>query len=83
MHSGMNFLLSKSCSDGWLLYREEFHPNIDTAVLKAHEYVRSIHNISIERSWRRLRMDWGDNAVTVYEAAIEDGRYQPSDPVHL
>jgi hypothetical protein len=63
--------------------REEFHPDIDAAVLKAHEYVRSIHNISIERSWRRLRMDWGDNAVTVFRAGIEDGSYQPSDPVHL
>lgn len=57
-----------------------FHPDFDLTELPAHMYVRSIHNISIERSWLRLRLDWGDNMVIFFKKGIEDGMYNPDDP---
>lgn len=65
-----------------LLIREIFHPDFDLAELPAHVYLRSVHNISIERSWLRLRLDLGDNAVLVFEKGKDDGIYNPDDPQH-
>lgn len=62
-----------------LFCRDKYHPEIDSAILKAHEYVRSVRNISVERSWLRLRLDWGNNAVAVFQEGITNGIYQPSD----
>jgi hypothetical protein len=60
--------------------RDKYHSEIDSVVLKAHEYVRSVRNISVERSWLRLRLDWGNNAVAVFQEGINNGIYQQSDP---
>ena len=62
--------------------REIFHPDFDLAGLPAHIYLRSVHNISIERSWLRLRLDWGDNAVIAFEKGKDDGIYNPDDAQH-
>ncbi|KAF8639055.1 hypothetical protein AX17_001751 [Amanita inopinata Kibby_2008] len=59
--------------------REILHPDIDIQEFPAHVYLRSVHNISIERSWLRLRLDWGDNAVIVFEKGKEDGIYNPDN----
>lgn len=59
--------------------REIFHPDFDGRELPAHVYLRSVHNISVERAWLRLRLDWGDNAVLVYEKGEEEGWYNPHD----
>jgi hypothetical protein len=50
--------------------------------LPAHIYIRSIHNITIERSWLRLRLDFGDNAVLHFNQGIEEGIYNPDNPEH-
>ncbi|KAF7986909.1 hypothetical protein HWV62_12687 [Athelia sp. TMB] len=59
--------------------RAIFHPDFDLDTLPAHVYLRSVHNISIERSWLRLRLDWGDNVVLFFNKGIEDGLYNPNN----
>ncbi|KIK51884.1 hypothetical protein GYMLUDRAFT_78053 [Collybiopsis luxurians FD-317 M1] len=55
--------------------REIFHPECSLEELPAHIYLRSVHNISIECSWLRLRLDFGDNAVLFFNRGIEDDHY--------
>lgn len=57
-----------------------FYPEYSIDELAAHIYLRSVHNISIERSWLRLRLDWGDNVVIFFNKGIEDGVYNPNNP---
>lgn len=45
--------------------------------------MRSVHNISIERSWLRLRLEFGDNAVVAFAVGEEDGIYQPHVVEHV
>ena len=54
----------------------------DSNELPAHVFLHSVHNVSIERSWLRLRLEVGDNAVIAFEKGIEDGIYRVSDPAH-
>jgi hypothetical protein len=58
---------------------------INSGILPPHVYVRSIHNIVIERSWLRLRFDWGDAAVVAFEAGMVDPNiaYNKDDPKQL
>jgi hypothetical protein len=63
-----------------LVYSIIFHPDFNLDELPAHVYLWSVHNISIERSWLRLRLDWGDNIVLFFYKGIEDGLYNPDDP---
>ena len=62
--------------------REIFHPDMDLTELPAHIYLRSVHNISIERSWLRLQLEWGDNAVLTFEKGKDEGIYNPDNPKH-
>lgn len=55
---------------------------MDLTELPAHIYLRSVHNISIERSWLRLRLEWGDNAVLAFEKGKDEGIYNQHDPEH-
>ncbi|KIM46705.1 hypothetical protein M413DRAFT_440291 [Hebeloma cylindrosporum] len=55
--------------------RSTLFPEYDGETLPPHSYVRSVHNIAIERSWLRLRLDWGNNAVIVFKNGIKDGKY--------
>ena len=61
---------------------ESFHPDIDPTETPAHVYVRSIHNIAVERSWLRLRLEFGDNAVIVFKQGEDDGVYLAHIPEH-
>lgn len=65
-----------------MLHSDAFHPDLDSVETPAHVYARSVHNISIERAWLRLRMELGDSAVTVFKKAEEDGTYLPHIPEH-
>ncbi|THU96679.1 hypothetical protein K435DRAFT_858310 [Dendrothele bispora CBS 962.96] len=62
--------------------REIFYPECPTDELPAHVYLRSVHNISVERSWLRLRLNLGDNAVSFYHQGIDAGIYNPNDANH-
>lgn len=59
--------------------RSIFYPEYDIGELAARVYLRSVHNISIERSWLRLRLDWGDNVALFFNKGIEDGIYNDND----
>ncbi len=56
--------------------------DISNDEIPAHRYVRSVHNIAIERSWLRLRLDFGDNMVQSFEKGEHMGIYKPADPDH-
>ncbi|PPQ94879.1 hypothetical protein CVT25_004622 [Psilocybe cyanescens] len=63
--------------------REIFFSDCDIAVVRAYEYLRSIHNVAIERSWLRLRVDFGDNAVIEYQKGPPFVNFDAEDPLHL
>lgn len=63
-------------------FREVFAADLDANLLPAHIYMRSVHNITIERSWLRMRLDFGDNAVLFFSKGVEDGVYNKDDPEH-
>jgi hypothetical protein len=46
--------------------------------LPAHRFLKSIHNITIERGWLRVRVQWGDNVKVFWEAGEEI--YNDMDP---
>ncbi|KAJ6505041.1 hypothetical protein C8R45DRAFT_1051009 [Mycena sanguinolenta] len=60
--------------------RDMFHPVLSEAGIQAHNYLRSVHNISVERTWLRLRLEFGDNAVLNFRQGIEDLKYDADDP---
>ncbi|KAJ7161620.1 hypothetical protein C8R46DRAFT_1164479 [Mycena filopes] len=60
--------------------RQQFHADIDSAEIPPHVYLRSVHNVSVERQWLHLRMDFGDSCVVTFNQGINDGRYNSSDP---
>jgi len=59
--------------------REILHPEYCSNELPAHVFLRSVHNVSIERSWLRLRMGLGDNAIKWFEYGINEGMYNQYD----
>ena len=60
--------------------RELFFPGLDADELPAHVYLRSVHNISIERSWLRLRLDFGDTAIAAFgRGQVEFGYNDQND----
>ena len=65
-----------------IFWSESFHPNIDSRETPAHEYVRSVHNIAVECSWLRLRLEFGDSAVICFKKGQEDGIYLSHIPGH-
>ncbi|KIK32618.1 hypothetical protein CY34DRAFT_18913 [Suillus luteus UH-Slu-Lm8-n1] len=58
--------------------REIFSPNLSTDELPAHRFLKSVHNITIERGWLRVRVQWGDNVKVFWEAGEEI--YNDMDP---
>lgn len=61
-------------------YSSIFHPEYLPHELPAHVYLRSVHNISIERAWLHLRLDFGDNAVIAFEKGALEHGYNDQDP---
>jgi hypothetical protein len=55
------------------------HPDFEG--LPAHRYLRSVHNIAIERLWLRLKLDFGNNAE--FERGVADGLYDSEDSEQL
>lgn len=52
-------------------FREMFAGHLDINNLPAHRFIKSIHNITIERGWLRVRLQWGDNVKAFWEAGAE------------
>ncbi|KAK7055718.1 hypothetical protein R3P38DRAFT_2848678 [Favolaschia claudopus] len=61
------------------MLRNHYHPQYDAPETPAHVYLRSVHNVSVERSWFRLRLDFGDNAVLKFVEGSVQGWYQDDD----
>ncbi|KAG1750783.1 hypothetical protein EDB19DRAFT_1893324 [Suillus lakei] len=58
--------------------REIFSPNLPTDKLPAHRFLKSVHNITVERGWLCVRVQWGDNMKIFWEASEEI--YNDMDP---
>lgn len=61
---------------------EILHPEYCSNELPAHVFLRSVHNVTIERSWLRLRMGFGDNAILWFEHGINEGIYNQHNEAH-
>ncbi|KAJ7200544.1 hypothetical protein GGX14DRAFT_372082 [Mycena pura] len=86
-HGGMPLQTTTDCgAETTELYaivtalRALYHSEYDPELLPAHVYLRSVHNISVERSWYRLRLDFGDNAVLHFQEGTIQGWYRAHDP---
>jgi hypothetical protein len=66
----------------FLVVSEILHPEYCSNELPAHVFLRSVHNVTIERSWLRLRMGLGDNAIEWFERGINEGVYDQHDPAN-
>ena len=60
--------------------REVFASHLSVSEIPAHKYLKSVHNITIERGWLRLRLQWGDNVKVYWDAGI--GVYVAENPAH-
>ena len=74
----LHFILSLSHFQ-FCCYRAPLFPEYDGETLPAHSYVRSVHNIVIEWSWLCLHLDWGNNAVLVFNDGITERKYNPDN----
>ncbi|KAG6875699.1 hypothetical protein C0993_007920 [Termitomyces sp. T159_Od127] len=61
---------------------EIFHSDIQLNELPAHIYLQSVHNIIVEHSWGHLQLDWGKNAVDVFEKGMIEGWYNNNNRNH-
>ncbi|KAF7362207.1 hypothetical protein MVEN_00566900 [Mycena venus] len=88
-YGGVPLQTTTDCgSETTLLYgivnaiRDMFHPGLKEAQIQAHNYLRSVHNIAVERTWLRLRLEFGDTAVLNFNQGIADLKYDNADPDH-
>ncbi|GJJ06727.1 hypothetical protein Clacol_000923 [Clathrus columnatus] len=61
--------------------RETFAPHLGEDAPPAHRFLHSVNNITIERGWLQLRLQWGDNVKIYWEAG--EGIYHPQDLKHF
>ncbi|KIJ48438.1 hypothetical protein M422DRAFT_247775 [Sphaerobolus stellatus SS14] len=59
------------------ILREIFSPELVDGEIPAHRFLRSVTNITIERGWLQLRLQWGDNVKVYWEAG--HGIYNEAD----
>ena len=71
---------SLACSQLIIYNSEEFSPNFPIDEVLAHQFLRSIHNTTIEWGWFNLCIQWGDNVVVAWEE--REGIYNPSNSDH-
>lgn len=57
-------------------------PNIEETTRPAHRFLKSIHNIVIEKGWWQLTLRWGHNIVEFYDVGLRDGTYNINDEKH-
>ncbi|KAF8498935.1 hypothetical protein JB92DRAFT_3219068 [Gautieria morchelliformis] len=58
--------------------REYFSPELSTNEVPAHKFLKSFHNMTIERGWLQLHLQWGDDIKVFWEAG--NGLYNSSIP---
>ena len=63
-------------------FSDLLYPDHDVDGNHVHRYLKSIHNIVIEKGWWRLHTLWGDNVVAFFEDGIKQGIYNIDSPGH-
>ncbi|EDR01177.1 uncharacterized protein LACBIDRAFT_333521 [Laccaria bicolor S238N-H82] len=59
--------------------REQFSPELGVVKIgPAHRFLKSVHNITIERGWGQLHKQWGANVKIFWEQGVE--LYDPTVP---
>lgn len=53
------------------IFREYFSPHLSIDELPAHCFLHSVNNITIERGWLQLHLQWGDNVKVFWEVGHE------------
>ncbi|KAF8324691.1 uncharacterized protein EI90DRAFT_3281949 [Cantharellus anzutake] len=61
--------------------RDAFYPDSNSCDSPAHRFLQSIHNITIERGWHRLKVQWGDDVLVFYQHGIDEGICNLSNPL--
>lgn len=70
------------CTRILTIFSDLLYPNRDAEANPVHRYLKSIHNIVIEKGWWRLHTLWGDNMVAFFEQGIKQGVYNIDSPGH-
>ncbi|KAJ7833023.1 hypothetical protein B0H14DRAFT_3087727 [Mycena olivaceomarginata] len=88
-YGGVPLQTTTDCgSETTLLYgivnaiRDMFHPGLKEAQIQAHNYLWNVHNITVERTWLRLRLEFRDTTVLNFNQGIADLKYHNADPDH-
>ncbi|KIJ29102.1 hypothetical protein M422DRAFT_269523 [Sphaerobolus stellatus SS14] len=63
--------------------REAFFPDLSLDEIPAHRFLRSIHNITIERGWSQLKFQFDKNVEEFWQKGICEGIYDPYDDQHI
>jgi len=48
----------------------------------AHRFLKSIHNIVIEKEWWQLTLRWGHSILEFYNAGIKDRTFDINNDTH-
>jgi len=51
--------------------------------IPAHRFLKSIYNITIERGWSQLKIQFCDNVKIFWERGEVDGVYNPNSKEHM
>ena len=70
------------CTQILTIFSDLLYPNRNVEADHVHRYLKSTHNIVIEKGWWRLHTFWGDNVVAFFEQGIEQGVYNIDSPGH-
>ncbi|KAF8478327.1 hypothetical protein JB92DRAFT_2768728 [Gautieria morchelliformis] len=60
-------------------FSEAFSPELPVTELLAHQFLKSIHNTTIERGWLRVRLAWVDNVKVFWQRGSEIYQYNGND----
>jgi len=63
--------------------REAFFPEFPIDEVPAHRFLRSVHNITIERGWSQLKFQFDENVDLFWEQGIIEGIYDQYDDRHM
>ncbi|KIJ26753.1 hypothetical protein M422DRAFT_272156 [Sphaerobolus stellatus SS14] len=63
--------------------RYAFFPEFPVDEVSAHRFLRSIHNITIERGWSQLKFQFDANVDEFWDKGIIEGIYNTYDNRHI
>ncbi len=64
------------------MYREMYAGELPIDELPAHVFVKSIRNITIERGWYRLWINFDNNVKSFFFQGEDQGIYNKMNPQH-